>query len=137
MRAEPALCPVGLGHHCLVPNDGRAALIAALATGNPADQACRQALIEGATFDAHEGTVPVDNLAVIYARRVEHLRANGTRFVGDDVVERLRLSQYRAVRLTGVNGADNYVVFLSPDDDHVVGSIGVDGAVANPDFYRS
>jgi hypothetical protein len=70
----------------------------------------------------------------IYTRRVEHLRRTGIRFVGDDVVERIRASPYASLRAVGVHGHDNFTLFLAPLEDEVVATIGVDGAVANQDF---
>jgi hypothetical protein len=94
-------------------------------------------LLRGATAELHADTGPVAGLLAIYARRVEHLRSRGIRFVGDDVVQRLRDSNAYAVRLAGVHGTDNYVVFLAPSEERVLACIGVDGAVANPDFEGS
>lgn len=52
----------------------RAALVAALADVEPADQACRAALEEGATFELSNLTTSTAELVTIYDRRVRHLR---------------------------------------------------------------
>lgn len=112
----------------------RARLVAALNTGHPADEACRQELASGALLIGPSGGQPVANVAGIYSRRVEHLHSKRIRFIGDDVVTRINASPYAHLRAAGVHGHDNFTIFLSPHDDEVVATIGVDGAVANQDF---
>jgi hypothetical protein len=88
------------------------------------------------TFWAAPRTTPTAGPTNIYRRRVAHLRTKGSRFVGDDVADRLTNSGISEVGIIGVRGRDNYTVFLNSDDLGVVIGIGigVDGAVANQDF---
>jgi hypothetical protein len=113
----------------------RERLMTALATGHAADEACRQELASGASIRLSGATVSVSNLASVYARRVDHPRSLGIRLSGDDVVRRLTESGQAEVRIAGVHGADNFAIFLAPDTDQVVASIGVDGSVANTDYW--
>ncbi len=118
-----------------MPEGVRARLIAALDTGQPADEACRQELAAGAWLSSPSpGHQSASHFVGIYTRRIEHLRRKGIRFTGDDVVQRINASPYSSLRAVGVHGQDNFTVFLAPEDDEVVGTIGVDGAVANQDF---
>jgi hypothetical protein len=112
----------------------RARLIATLDTEHPADQACRQELASGARLGAPSGEAPAAHFVEIYARRIRHLRSKGTRFVGEDLVERINISPHATLRVAGVRGRDNFTIFLAPTQDEVVATIGVDGAVANQDF---
>jgi azurin len=111
-----------------------AGLAAALATGHEADEACRLELAQGAQLRHTSEAGPVEHFQHIYSIRIDHLRRKGIRFVGEDAVERLTASGHEQVRVAGVHGSDNFVVFLAPDEDRVVATIGVEGSVANPDF---
>lgn len=100
------------------------------------DEACRAEILAGASVDfTPDRTNSVANLVVIYRRRVEHLRERGIRFAGDDLVDRLLSADCQDARIAAVAGGDNYFVFLASGQPVVIGTIGVDGAVANREFY--
>lgn len=112
-------------------------LAEALATGHPADEACRAEVVAGARVRLL-GTSGGGNdkawFVWLYGTRVEHLQRIGARFLGADVAERLAACNYEQVRIASVHGADNFVVFLAPQDPVIVATLGVDGSLANPDF---
>lgn len=117
----------------------RAALVAALADVEPADQACRAALEEGATFELSNLTTSTAELVTIYDRRVRHLREKKILSVGaDTVVARLRAVPHAKVQLGGVHSDTfNFVLFLDSGELAVLACIGVAASAANQDFDRS
>jgi len=111
-------------------------LAAALATGNPADEACREELLNGASLQSASSPGPIALFRDRYSLLLAELREKGIRFTGEDALARLAASGYDEVRITGVHGQDDFVVFLAPDDDAVVATIGIDGAAPGRLYAR-
>ena len=114
-------------------------LVAALVADTPAENACREALLAGASFlPPADRSVAVSGLVTIYARRARHLAERGIRTIGfDRAVERLR-DQDGAVKLAQVHSDDfNFVIFLDPVEPAAVTCLAVDAAAADPEWDYS
>ncbi|WP_089251594.1 hypothetical protein [Asanoa hainanensis] len=109
----------------------RAELISLLAGATPAEQACRAALEQGATFHvyaADEG-VPASNLASSYRRRQAHTTKLGIPTIGfAEAVETLSALGEQPLVLGSVAQEDSprsFVIFLAPDATSVIACLGV------------
>jgi hypothetical protein len=117
-----------------VTDDIRPRLAQALLTGHAADEACRAEVLDGAWIRLYEEPRAATHLAQIWRRRVDSLQARDIRFVGEDIADRLEAARVAEVRPAIVHGKDNWTVFLDPQEDIVIGAIGVDGTIANESF---
>jgi len=109
----------------------RADLISLLAGDTQAQQACRAALEQGATFHVyadHEG-VPASNLAATYRRREAHTRKLDIPTLGfAEAVETLGALGEQPIVLGSVaqeGSPRSFVIFLAPDATSVISCIGV------------
>jgi hypothetical protein len=108
-------------------NDMRVELLAALATGRAPDDACRQALSEGAGFHVSNDAYSARRVADIWEQRVERLADRGIPMLGPDLPERVRSGGYERLRSVEIRGREHtFVLFLAPEQQalQVVGSVG-------------
>jgi hypothetical protein len=115
----------------------RESVIDALTSDEPADAACRAALLSGAIFAASDQPVDSAELLTIYSRRERHLRERSIATIGlDTAVDRLE-THGGPVAVVDVHARDfNFVIWLDPVKPVVISCLAVSADAANPDWAR-
>lgn len=111
-------------------------LIALLAGTSEANEVCRNALHQGATFTITAAALPASHFVPIYKQREQHCRREGIATLGfDQAVERLQAAQDRPLRLGWVHITEPpyyFQLFLADDLSSVLSCIGIDQAQQEP-----